>query len=342
MEGINMSNYSIHLKRPDEKLDARVLDVKVGSKEIITPSKTYSVNTQSGIFEFNQTFSEDLLIRSANEKTSLDGIPKKYNNSEKCINVLLPTYVDSKITDRALEYMDNRIHPYTDIVVVPRWDGLMTKNNGTTYLEENWSLTKRYIDEVRRLNGKLILGNIPMNHPQSVISVLLDNYIKAGVTSFLLDYERCNTMPKRYIVRDITKKLEDHTDEKDCYMLYNINMRKSHDYHELKPADDFLSFSNGIDVIGNYHLPGGSGERPKYEKVFISSQWTYEDVKAEPGSGNLIKLENHKKINNEANLVQSAIVESGSAAKLMKEKKGAEEYSFMVNQTALDLGGISF
>ena len=337
-----MSNYSIRLKRPDDKLDARVLEMKLGRKDILTPFKSYSDNTQPGIYEFSQSFSEDLLKRSAEEKTVLDKIPKKYNESDACINVLLPVYLDSKISDKAIEYMDNRIHPYSDIIVIPRWEGLMTKDNTSTYFEENWALSKRYLDEVRRLNGKLILGNIPMNHPQTVISKLLNNYIKEGVTSFLLDYERCNTLPKRFIVRDIVKTLGDHVDENDNFVLYNINMRRSHDYQDLKPADDFLSFSNGIDIIGNYHLPGGNNDRPKYDKVFVNSQWAYEDKIAIPGMSNKIKLENHQKINVEAKQVKQAIIEDGSAAELMSRKKGAAEYSNLAKQTELDFGGISF
>jgi len=337
-----MGNYSIELKRPDDRLDARVLRMKLGSKEVTTPFKTYSANTQYGIYEYAQTFSEDLLIRSANEKTVLDGICKKYMDSKQCINVLLPTYVDSDISDKALEYMDGRIHPYTDLVAVPRWEGLMSKNNGSTYYEDNWSLSERYIDEVRRLNGKMILGNIPMNHPQSVISKLVESYIKKDVRSFVLDYERCNTIPKRHIVRYITKTLAEYTSDKDNYILYNINMRRSHDYQDIKPADDFLSFSNGIDVIGNYHLKGGSGDRPKFDKVFESNQWIYVDRLAEPGASIRVRLENHQRINREADKVKTAIVESGSAMDLMESKKGAAEYSFMAKQTELDFGGIGF
>ena len=337
-----MSNYSIRLERPDERLDARVLQIRIGDKDLITPFKTFSQSTQKGIYEFGQTFTENLLMRSVDEKTTLDNLPKKYSGHEGCINVLLPTYLDGRMSDKALEYMDDRIHPYTDIVVVPRWEGILAKNNGNTYLEENWSLSERYIGEVRRLNGKLILGNIPMNHPQSVISGLFDNYIKQGVTSFVLDYERCNTMPKRYIVRDIIKKLHEYTDEKDNYILFDVNMRRSHDYREIKPADDFLSFSNGIDIIGNYHLKGQSGEKPRYDKVFNRSQWTYEDIISKPGDRDRIKLNNHLWMNIEADAVKSTIVESGTASKLMKEKQGAQEYSSMVNQTVLDLGGIGF
>ena len=337
-----MGNYSIRLKKPDEKLDATVKQIRVGSNEILTPYKTYTDLKQDGICEFSQTFSEDVLMQSASERTRLCEIPKKYNASVGHICVMLPRYVGGDISDKALEYMDNWTHPYTDVVTVPRWEGLITKDNGTTYFEENWGLSKRYIDEVRKLNGKLILGNIPMNHPVSVISKLVDSYTKEGITSFVLDYERCNTLPKAYLVRDISKKLVEYATDNDNYIFYNINMRRSHDYYNLKPADDFLSFVNGIDVIGNYHLQGGNGDRPKFDKVFNGAQWTYEDRVAQKGMSGRIKLENHKKINIEADLVKSTIIESGTASNLLHGKAGAKEYSFMAHQTELDFGGIGF
>ncbi|MDR1404783.1 MAG: hypothetical protein LBJ20_04360 [Candidatus Methanoplasma sp.] len=241
--------------------------------------------------------------------------------------MIVPKYTDLKISDEHLSEMESRIHPYSDIVIVPRWDGIT--NNSTTLREDLWLLTSRYIEEVRILNGKMIMGNIPVNLPSTYIDWLVDKYLNDGVSSFLIDYNSRATRGQANIVRSISKKLED-AELYDESLLFSINMRKTHDIGGISPADDLLAFTNGLDILGNLHIGGGDGEDhgPKRVKAFNRTEYTYDTcVGVLESVAKEIKIANSIQKNEETAAIRHAISEKGTAYDLLKEKVGAQEYT---------------
>ncbi|MDD3232608.1 MAG: hypothetical protein PHT00_00345 [Candidatus Methanomethylophilus sp.] len=332
-----MSNYRIKLERADEKLDTSVKTVELGSKKFTTPYKSLSSSGPGGVTEIFFSFDADKLNKGYDGKSNLDKLPGMCKKDS--INLIMPSYADRTITDRNLSLMENRIHPCTDAVIIPRWDGALSYNSESSLAEDLWGLTERYIEEVRRINGKLIIGNIPLNKSQSVVDLLLKNYLDKGITSFVLDYGRCQVQTKAHLSRSIIKKLDDHTSDKN-YLMYSMNMKKSHDYNEIKPADDFLTFTDGFDIMGNFHLSAGGNAG--MAKQFSRKDWTYVEVGLNGENYNVFKSNNEKGMNSEAKAVQQAIIDSGTAIKLIKSKRGAEEYIRGYSQTNLDMCGLTW
>ncbi|MCL2296640.1 MAG: hypothetical protein FWC29_06150 [Methanomassiliicoccaceae archaeon] len=334
-----MANYKVKLMRPDDKLGiARVMDVRLGEKRFLTPFKTLNSPSDYHLLEVYQPVDEELIRESREGRTDLDRLPGKCKSNT--VNLVIPEYRDVSISDRSLCDLENRIHPNSDIIIVPRWDGILKSTNETDLPTSLWSISKRYIEEVRRINGKLIMGNIPMNRTQFVIDVLVDKYFKEGITSFVLDYEACQAPGKAHIIRSLAKKLVDGGFHEES-LLYQINMKKSHNYKDIKPADDLLSFVDGIDILGNFHMRGGGGKEG-IAKMFSQEDWIYYDGMMGGRSREEINKDNHKKINKEADIVKKEILESGTALALAKKKRGASEYTNMSAQTTLDFGGIGW
>ena len=332
-----MPNYRIKLERLDEKLTAGVKTVRLGDKKFNTPFKSFSKSGANGVVEVFSTFSEENLRKAYSGKSNLDRIPRLCKQNS--VNLIVPSYADTKITDREMSIMENRIHPHTDAVIIPRWDGILSNDSDSKLAEDLCDVTNRYIEEVRRINGKLIIGNIPLNKSQSVVDALLKNYLERGITSFVLDYGRCQVLSKAHFPRNIMKKLEEYTSDGD-YLLYSMNMKKSHDRKNIKPADDFLTFANGFDIIGNFHLSAGG--KVGTGKVFSPTDWTYREVPVSGTGYEDLKNWNERVMNAEAENVRDEILDSGTAMNLAKTKPGAYEYTRSLNQTTLDTCGLSW
>jgi len=334
-----MADYRIKTIEHDDRLEnVRLMDVTLGRKNFVTPFKTMKSRKSMHLYEIYQRADEKLMQHAREGSTILDRLPGACKGDS--VNFIIPEYNDSKISDRDIRDLENRIHPNTDAVIVPRWDGILKNNNESTLPEKLWEATGRYIGEIIRMNGKLIMGNIPMNRPQSLIDMLIEKYFKSGVTSFVLDYESCQAPGKAHILRNITKRLVDDGFREQS-LLYQINMKKSHNRMDIKPADDFLSFVNGVDILGNYYFPGGGGN-PGIVKVFSPEDWAYFDSAI--GNLNRKKIDEHNRemINMEAEKVKKEIRESGSVLGLARKKRGATEYIQSVDQTTLDFGGVEW
>ena len=334
-----MANHKIKMIQQDEKIEgARVMEVTLGQKKFQTPFKSMNLPQSGHLLEVYQSANDKLIRDSRDSQTVLNKLATKCRKDT--INLIITMYTDTAITDATLCDLENRIHPHTDVIVVPRWDGTLKIKTGSNLSDDLWSLSKRYIDEVRCMNGKLIIGNLPMNRPQSVIDTLVDRYFAEGITSFVLDYEACNAPGKKHIVRGIAKKLIAGGFFEES-LLYSINMRKTHDYGDINPADDLLSFTDGIDILGNYHMRGGGG-KDHIAKIFNPSDWAYNSEEVGKKNHGDINSMNQISINKEAEIIKREILENGSVMKLARTKRGAQEYIQTYVQSTLDFGGLGW
>lgn len=316
------------------------MEIMVGDKKIMTPSKT--IDKKGSVDEINEIgikIDEDQIISAMNgTKGPLDKLPSKFSNN--AINVVIPEYQSIGFKqDEILESMESRIHPVSDMIVVPRWSAILSRNKEGNLIEDLIEHSKIYIEEVRRINGKIIMGNIPLAIPESVIYKLFDFYLNEGITSFVLDYGTCLALNKANIVVSIQKRLRDAGAYENS-ILYSTNVRRTHKSSGLYPADDLLVFSQGIDIMGNLHMGGGNNKNridPKY-KEFDSSQYVYlEKPSISPRELDEMKVRNCRLQNEEARKIINEISENGTAYNMVKNKAGATEY-IGPRQTTLDFG----
>lgn len=335
-------SYKIKQIDKDDRFETRVMEISIFGKTIVTPSKTIDkTGTVGEINEFSLRFGKkDIISAYENTGAKLNRLSEKLKPG--AINILIPEYQDSDFDVagiNALSNMESCIHENTDIVVVPRWKGILSLNSGNMK-DDLIRNSKEFIEETRKLNGKLIMGNLPINKPQSVIYELLDFYLNEGITSFVLDYGTCRPLNKNHIVRDVQKALID-AGEYENSILFSTNVRRTHKKDGIYPADDLMTFCHGIDIIGNLHIGGGSKDRGRKEPVlkeFKSDNYIYvERAGLTPKERDLLKIDNCRIQNRETQRISLEIKENGSSFGYIKDKIGAKEYIKSNKQKRLPL-----
>ncbi len=340
-------NCSIRQIDKDERFETRVMEISVSGKSITTPSKTIDkVGVRGEVNEISLRISKkDIVDAYYNTNAKLNNISRAVN--PESINVIIPEYTDFGFTEDGkdlLSKMESRIHTNTDIVVVPRWKGVFALNNGGMLQDNLIEHTKLFLDESRKLNGKLIMGNIPLNVSEAVIDELVKFYLDENVTSFVLDYGTSLPRSKEHFVREIQKTLMQSGDYEKS-ILYSTNVRRTHKTGDYYPADDLMTFCHGVDLIGNLHI--GAGGKPKdgmrqepVIKEFMPSRYTYierTDVHGIRERGEL-KVKNCRLQNEEAKKISKEILENRTSFNLIKKKDGAKEYIKSGMQRRLDFG----
>lgn len=335
MGGNIISRYRIHPIEEDEKLNTRVLEIKINDKTIVTPGKIVEKFRPEGeLYEYPVQFNAELLeqILSGNFGTNELGSKKNGNRISAIpskpvgglLNVMLPSYMDKQITNRQLSKMESMQYRNSDILVLPRWDGVIKYSDDPVI--ECKKLNSRYIEEIRTLNHKMILGFLPLSWPLDPISELIDDFHNQDIVSFVVDYHTCASKTKSDLIRDIQKKLI-KLGIYDESFLYSINSRRTSLINKsFYPADDFLLFGHGIDIIGNLHLGGGSGSGPIIPiKRFDSSDYKYvKDANAQQYSSEHIRADNYATQQKETRKLIDIIKEEGSAYNYVSKKEGVK------------------
>lgn len=331
----------------DIRFETRVMEISISDKRIVTPSKT--IDKAGLLGEVNEVSlkigKDDIVAACKNTSNKLNNLHSLVNKDS--INVIIPEYIDYGFTvddHDVLSKMESRIHTNTDIIVVPRWKGVFDLKNEGLLQDNLITHTKLFIDESRKLNGKLIMGNMPLNIPESVIDGLIGFYLDEGITSFVLDYGTCLPRGKEPIVRGIQKALIDSGNYENS-ILYSTNVRRTHKIGTLFPADDLMTFCHGVDLIGNLHIGGGSGKskngiKPEpITKEFVPSQYTYaEKIGLSQKQKDELKVRNCRLQNEETKKISREIIENHTLYDLIKSKSGAKEYIEKSKQMKLDFG----
>lgn len=328
----------------DDRFETRVMEISLPGKKIVTPSKTIDKHGSTGEFnELSVRISADN-IRDACRDTGAKLNKLSALTNPDAVNIFIPEYTDvgfGRDGEDLLAKMESRIHTNTDIVVVPRWKGVMAVKNGGNLQEDILNHTRMFVEEARKLNGKLIMGNLPINLPETVIDALVGYYMGEGITSYVLDYGTCLPSGKEPIVRSIQKKLNDAGDYEHS-ILFSANMRRTHKVGSIFPADDLMAFSYGVDVIGNLHIGGGSpsNERPEpLTKEFVPSEYTYIERKLSTDKEkDALKVLNCRMQNEETKAIIKEIQENRTSYDYVKSRPGAKEYVKKTEQTRLDFG----
>lgn len=312
----------------DEKINARIVEIKVGENRIRTPCKAVEKTGAMGaVNEFAPHFNQEKLdqILSGNyglkKSNSLTRI--KDNYIDGAINTMIPTYEDVKITPRQMSKMASLQYAHSDMMAIPRWEGVL-KARRPDMTDNIIQLTKDYVESMKR-NGKMIVGNLPRVLPFNSIERIMDVCYDLGITSFVIDC--CNTSYRTNldVQIDIQKKLMGDGMMETSF-LHSINVKKSTTRNnDLIPADDFLMFGHGIDLIGSMHIsPGGGDPQFKTAKVFNRARYTYERQDGlTQNQMDMIRAKNYVIQNEETEIVRRHIEEEHTAYKLLEGKDGA-------------------
>ena len=216
----------------------------------------------------------------------------------------------------------------------------MLQNKSGTLGDDLINMTRRFLEQVKVRNGKLVMGCIPLNIPDGIVDDLVSFYLRNGISSFVLDYCNCLPLPKKYLVRNIYKKIQDGGWEEES-ILYSMNVRRTHKTRGIYPADDLLTFVHGVDVIGGLHMSTGGRRNekgypePKVKK-FDSIQYTYKEVYGLNSAEIQMLKENNNLSQNLATVeIRKSIEENHSAYNVLSSKNGAKEYLVDSRQTSL-------
>jgi hypothetical protein len=156
----------------------------------------------------------------------------------------------------------------------------------------------------------------------------MDEYYKMDITSFVIDCCNYGFRTHLDVQRDIQKKL-DNDGFLDESLLYSVNVKRSTVRNaDVIPADDFLMFGFGIDIIGSMHIPPGGGPDPdmKTAKKFKVGSYSYEKVDGLTQDAiDRIRSQNYVIQNKELNILRQKIVEDNTSMEYLKTKEGARE-----------------
>ena len=334
-------NCSISQIDQDERLDTRVMSLSVDGKLISTPAKTIDGSGEQG--EINEI---SLSVGDADIRNALVSSGTKLNRlqslcNDRAINIIISEYNDISFDmggKSVLSSFESRIHSYSDVVVVPRWAGVLHNKNGMMK-DDLVRLTSDFLEEANVRNNKMVMGCIPLNIPEGIVDELVEFYFKNNVTSFVLDYCNCLPLPKKHIVRNIYKKVEKGGWNEES-ILYSVNVRRTHKIRGVYPADDLLTFVHGVDLIGGLHIRGGGRTNPSYPepkiKKFDSNNYTYKEMFGLNSSERQdLKINNCLSQNMATVEIRKAIEEHGSAFDVLSSKTGAKEYLVDSRQTSL-------
>ena len=318
----------------DEKINTRTIEFKVKGTTVQTPVKAVEkINPKGQVNEFAPHFSQknidEVLTGDFGEK---NGIKKTGNNLDLLrnkyyvdglINIMIPTYLDVEIRPDQMSKMESLQYSNSDIMAIPRWEGILLANrpDRTDRLIE---LTRSYIEGIGP-NNKMIIGNIPRILRFNDIQKLMEEYYKLGVTSFIIDCCNYGFRTQLDVQRDIQKKIiaDGYMDES---LLHSVNVKRSTIRKaDVIPADDFLMFGMGIDIIGSMHIPPKGGDPIlKSAKIFKSERYSYERIEGiSQKDADRIRANNSVAQNLELNTLRNRIKEENTSLTYLRTKDGA-------------------
>ncbi len=253
-------NTIIKLKKLDDNLLFKQVEIKTGDKSIITPIKAgYPKNPLEGVNEIFRKFTLQSLNKCISDEQSERTINSKLDvQKTNSINFLHVDYADIKIPEQKhIEALSDIQYENSDIVITPIWSVITRRLNGINLLGNFINLTNKYIEIIKTLNHKGIIGTIPSRMPRQFLNKILKNYYDQGVTSFVIDFDGRSIGTNRSWIRNLFRIMRNDLDILDKTFLYSINSNEGKFMKNKKSilAKDFMSAGFGIDIIGLNHLP---------------------------------------------------------------------------------------
>ena len=243
----------------DEELLFKSVKIQYGDKAIITPIKTGNIqNNVSEINELLRKFSLekiDKCISDEKEERRLNTEIKRELTSG--INFFFVDYNDDKIPKKNhIELLADIQYEHSDVSITPLWSELVRKLNEERLLDTFLELTNLYIDIVKTMNSKTIIGVIPSRMPRQFLEPIIKNYHNKDITSFVLDLDGRSIDANTSWIRNLLRLMKDFdlVDETFVYTINSYQGRFMKNINEVI-AKDFVAAGFGADILGLNHVP---------------------------------------------------------------------------------------
>ena len=264
--------------------ELRCLDVKIGRKSIMTPTKAISTNNfykdtsfpeeLSDLQELFLRFNEDSLKKlnedtkeSVKKNNKLAREKEKANNSPYfCLLEFKNKGEDWRYPiESEIEILTNTAYSHSEITPIPSIPKVARKLDAN-----NFELFVEYIDacyesiEVR--NKKSIMGYIPATAPL-FSRYLINHYLDRGINTFYIDYDGTMITSRLDSLNAMKRELTKRGYEENNFMHFvNVSYGKSINDQKVLSARDLLGFGYGLDSLGGVHV-GPKGDPAFFEKL---------------------------------------------------------------------------
>lgn len=280
----------------DDELLYKKMKIKYGDFEVTTPTKAGYSGKPIGFFneilknydskKLDRCLENEIFERRAN--TEVERLKFK-----KAMNFFFMRYADKKLpTSDQMELLSDIQYVNSEIVVTPLWSEIINdqKNANPDLINVINKLNNEYIEFIKTMNNKEIIGVINSKLPRQMLEPLIENYLNNDVTSFILDNDGKGIDSNKSWIRRLLRLFKQY-DLVESSFLYSINSyagRFSKDMNETL-AKDYMGHAYGVDIVGlNHKSPNLSSEqwskfeamgRDKPHKVFDRDSYGYLKLK---------------------------------------------------------------
>lgn len=238
------------------------------------------------LLEFSSNDLDDIDPSSVTpEGRSFDEVVDKVGEGELCIPIVNYTGRSRITEERALELV-TFLDDHFEIVGIP----LNSKPLNETELDENPGPINRYHESVDRILSVVeeagvdssFFGTIPAVS-WDFVAPILDTYIEHGVDGIVVDFLGKKPTAKsrvRDLISPLMEELGKHSIHRNT-LLYAVNAYRGANRGggDRSPAEDFLAFGLGFDVLGGKYYraqTGWSDDGANDFRCFHKSSWEHE------------------------------------------------------------------
>lgn len=274
----------IHLCSIADDTDLRSLQVRIGNKDLKTPTKAIATNSfykdtsfpkeLCDLQELFLKFDEESLIKKDQDlKFSSDKnkqLKREKEKAKECPYFCLLEFKNKGEnwrypTEKEIDILTNFAYSHSDITPIPSVPKVARNLN-----VENFDSFINYLDscynsiEIR--NKKNIMGYIPATAPL-FSREFINYYLDKGINAYYIDFD--NSMITSHLdmlnamKRDLAKR---GYEENHLFHFINVSYGKSINDQKVLSARDILGFGHGLDSLGGIH--SGPKRNPEfYEKL---------------------------------------------------------------------------
>lgn len=265
---------------PDNDLQYRRQEIKVGGKTLLTPTKTIDpekchplapISKKVGfVNEMYAGLSKMRLDRSINGNDQtvshrLSATRTRFENPDEKLQLcFLEFKTDGMPTSKEIEFATDHAHVNSDITPLPMLSKFMdrltnpvanrnTRSPSEIKLERFQEYLASAIDTINQLNNKPIMGYVP--DYRLYFGKFVKLYVDKEINTFYFDAHLSNPITLHASLRALLRELnkQEVLEESFIHMI-NPSLGRGTKNMSSIPARDVLGFGLGIDSLGERHM----------------------------------------------------------------------------------------
>ena len=278
---------------PDDDLQYRCQEIRVGGKTLHTPTKTVDPKKCHPLAQISKKaefvnemyarLSEKALDRGINggDQTvsyRLSATKSRFRNPHQRLQLCFMEFdTDEMPSHKEIEFATDHAYVNSDITPLPmvsdfrdRLTNLSSNQNTRTPSERKFERFQEYltdaIDTINQLNNKPIMGYVP--DYRLYFGKFVKLYADKGINTFYFDAHLSTPITLQASLRAFLRELNNHQIlEKSMIHMINPGMGRGAKGRSSFPARDVLGFGLGIDSLGERHM-----SQPLHPKVLEEMQ----------------------------------------------------------------------